>query len=192
MTPLLVGLAGSMGTGKSTISSHLRLEHGWQSLAFADPLKNGLCAMFDITREQLEQQKRAGHEIVPGVTARKAMQTLGTEWGRELNQDIWVLALRKQINKLTLWSDLPGIVVDDVRMENEAALIREYGGVVIHVRNGDANAAGDAHLSEQCLHIADNDLTIDNSGSLSDLYAIVERKLRIVIARERQLSRGAA
>jgi len=192
MTPLLIGLAGSMGVGKSTISSHLCLEHGWQSLAFADPLKNGLCAMFDLTREQLEQMKRAGHEIAPGVTARKAMQTLGTEWGRELNQDIWVLALRKQINKLTLWSDLPGIVIDDVRMENEAALIREYGGVVIHVRNGDATAAGDAHLSEQRLHIADNDLTIDNTGSLPALYTMVDHKLRIVIARERKLSRGAA
>lgn len=174
-TPLLIGLAGPMGAGKSSIASHLHLEHGWHSpIAFADPLKNGICAMFGMTREQLENWKRSELEMVPGVTVRRALQTLGTEWGRSLHPDLWVLAMKQQINKLVLWSELPGIVIDDVRFENEAQFIREHGGIVIHVRSGDLKAPRNVHASEQPLRVADNDLTINNNGTVNELHRQVD------------------
>lgn len=176
MTPILIGLAGPMGVGKSSVAAHLHLERGWHPpVAFADPLKDGICAMFGITREQLEQIKRAEQELVPGVPLRRALQTLGTEWGRSLSGDIWVEAMRKRINRLVLWQELPGIVIDDVRFENEAAFIRAHGGIVIHVRNGDPTFPRNSHVSEKPLAIADNDLVIDNIGTTNDLYRQVDK-----------------
>lgn len=176
MTPILIGLAGPMGVGKSSVAAHLHLERGWHPpVAFADPLKDGICAMFGITREQLEQIKRAELELVPGVPLRRALQTLGTEWGRSLSGDIWVEAMRKRINRLVLWQELPGIVIDDVRFENEAAFIRAHGGIVIHVRNGDPAFPRNSHVSEKPLAIADNDLVIDNIGTTNELYRQVDK-----------------
>lgn len=175
MTPMLVGLAGPIGSGKSSVATHLHLEHGWHApVAFADPLKDGICAMFGITREQLEQIKRAELELVPGVPLRRALQTLGTEWGRSLSGDIWVEAMRKRINRLVLWQELPGIVIDDVRFENEAAFIRANHGIVIHVYN-DAPRLADGHISEHSLNIADNDLTLANVGTTNDLFRSVDK-----------------
>lgn len=175
MTPMLIGLAGPMGAGKSSIAAHLHLEHGWHPpVAFADPLKDGICSMFGITREQLEQIKRAEGDLVSGVPMRRALQTLGTEWGRSLSGDIWVEAMRKRINRLMLWQELPGIVIDDVRFENEAAFIRSHHGIVIHVRNGEARFPRNSHVSEKPLEVQDNDLTIDNIGTTNDLFRKVD------------------
>jgi len=175
MTPMLIGLAGPMGVGKSSVAAHLHLERGWHTpIAFADPLKDGLCSMFGMTRAQLEQVKRMDGELVNGVSIRKAMQTLGTEWGRALHGDIWVEAMRKRVNQLMLWQELPGIVIDDVRFENEAAFIRANHGIVIHVHN-DAPRLADGHVSERSLNIADNDLTLANVGTTNDLFRSVDK-----------------
>lgn len=56
------------------------------------------------------------------------------------------------------------VVIEDVRFENEAALIRELGGVVVHIlRPG--MAADDTHASEAGVMVDPRDLRIDNSSS---------------------------
>lgn len=176
MTPMLIGLAGPIGVGKSSVAAHLLMEHGWHPpIAFADPLKDGLCTMFGMTRAQLEQVKRADGELVAGVPVRKAMQTLGTEWGRSLHGDIWVEAMRKRVNQLMLWQELPGIVIDDVRFENEASFIRANHGIVIHVTNDAPRFPRAAHVSEQPLHVCDYDLTLCNVGTTNDLFRAVDK-----------------
>ena len=178
MTPMLIGLAGPIGAGKSSVAAHLHLEHGWHpALAFADPIKDGLCAMFSISREQLEQMKRPNADLAPGVPTRQALQTLGTEWGRSLSNDLWVEAMRRRINKLLLWQTIPGIVIDDVRFENEASFIRAHGGIVIHMRNGEPKFPRCAHISEQPLAIHDDDFVLANDGTTNDLFRKVDRLL---------------
>lgn len=176
MTPILIGLAGPIGSGKSSVATHLHLEHGWHApVAFADPMKDGICAMFGMTRPQLEEIKRAEKDLVSGVPMRRALQTLGTEWGRSLHADLWVEAMRKRINQLMLWEEIPGIAIDDVRFENEATFIRAHGGILIHVRNGDPRFPRNSHVSEKPLAIADNDLVIENTGTTNDLFRRVDK-----------------
>lgn len=107
-------------------------------------------------------------EIVPafGKSPRQMMQTLGTEWGRELvDKDLW-LTLAK--NKL--YQQGRGMVVADVRFENESAFVRNMGGIVLHVEREQA-AAVNAHASESKLIQDPSDYVIDNSGTLEDLQA---------------------
>lgn len=82
--------------------------------------------------------KDATPDILCGKTVRYALQTLGTEWGRNLiGQEIWLQAARKHIAWLQA-SGAPGITCDDVRFDNEAELIQELGGVVIELVRPDS------------------------------------------------------
>jgi hypothetical protein len=70
-------------------------------------------------------------ELLGGKTPRHAMQTIGTEWGRDLiDGDLWINAWKRSIEKLP--PNVP-IVCDDVRFANEAEAIHAMGGVVIRV-----------------------------------------------------------
>lgn len=131
---LIVGIAGRKQSGKSTLAQTL-LNHypGSSRSAFADPLKEMLLT-FGLSREQLwgERKETVSH-LLCGKTPRWAMQSLGTEWGRELiGSDIWALAWQRMICK----RDRAVIVVEDVRFDNEVGAIRELGGFVIAVERG--------------------------------------------------------
>jgi hypothetical protein len=94
---------------------------------------------------------------------------LGTEWGRDLiHPDIWVIAARAQIER---YGDAD-IVFDDVRFENEASMIRELGGLIIHVdRLG--NDDNDRHRSEDGIYDQTADRFIDNDGDLESFLTDV-------------------
>lgn len=66
--------------------------------------------------------------IFGGRSARHAMQTLGTEWGREcIGPDFWCRAW------LATLPDAPAVIADDVRFANEARAVLDRGGVIIRI-----------------------------------------------------------
>ena len=76
--------------------------------------------------------KETPTELLAGQTPRFAMQTLGTEWGRELmGPDIWANAWA---HAATLILNEGGkVVVDDCRFPNELEAVRRVGGVAINI-----------------------------------------------------------
>lgn len=129
---MIIGFSGPAGAGKSTAAKILVEQHGFRLVKFAGPLKAMLRAILpgDDLDEWIEGALKETVHPVLGCTPRRAMQTLGTEWGRQcINPDIWVsLALD------AICADASNVVLDDVRFENEAQMIRSCGGVVIEVR----------------------------------------------------------
>lgn len=129
-----------------------------------------------------------------GLTPRVVLQLLGSEWGRNFSQDMWVdYAIRKAIallegpnqynRKLGLrFSSRPQhlVVITDVRFANEIAKIQNAQGVVFKIsRPGSilstaAEAAGiKGHSSEQELNGIPDDQYDDiilNDATLIDLY----------------------
>lgn len=105
------------------------------------------------------------------------MQTLGTEWGRELvDENLWVTVARKQIEWLASRpaDDRPDVVViSDVRFENEAEMIRELGGMVVHARRPGASAVN-AHVSEAGVTVVPKDIEVENAAGLDHLEAVAE------------------
>jgi hypothetical protein len=62
------------------------------------------------------------------------------------------------------------IIIKDIRFENEADYIRSMGGQVWHIVREGAVAVN-AHASEAGIKIADEDVVIDNNGTLEDYAA---------------------
>ena len=164
----LVGFTGAAGSGKDTAAVPL-LSNGYRRLSFADPLKAGLRAMFGLTREHTDGELK-GFDVEPyGVSTRRMMQTLGTEWGRDLiHPDVWLLRAEETIKEWQAAGPLPGVVVTDVRFENEANWLRRQGGVLIHVRRSGAGTV--AHASEAGVAPAEGDFTVNNDGSIAELH----------------------
>lgn len=93
-------------------------------------------------------------DLLPEV--RRFYQRLGTEGVRNnLGEDTWVEVVNRQIcGRYTAYAraglPTPRIVLADVRFENEADLIRRWGGLVVEVRRPalDASTPADDHASE--------------------------------------------
>lgn len=140
----IIAFTGPLTCGKTTAAKVLERE-GYTRLRFAGPLKAMLVA-FGLTRDQVDGAlKETPTELLCGKTPRFAMQTLGTEWGRDLiGDDVWLRAFQHQVN--TLPRDVP-VVVDDARFPNEFALIRQMHGRIVYI-DRDGCTTGE-HASEQ-------------------------------------------
>lgn len=165
----LIGFAGPAGVGKDTCALHMVKEYGFEQVSFAAPLKKALEVM-GFPAPQTAEEKEAIIEVL-GVSWRHMAQTLGTEWGRALiHPDLWVI--------LTLRNLKPGgsYVFSDVRFENEARLIREMGGIIVHLTGRRAEMANgtQAHASETGLRRTVHDTFVTNGGSQQDLYETLD------------------
>ena len=160
--PEVVAFIGPAGCGKSTAASHL-LARGYTLLKFAHPIKQMLRAI-GLEGEHLEgEAKELPCNLLLGASPRRAMQTLGTEWGRKLiHPDLWVHAWMKE----AVWKLQNGnrLVIDDLRYPNELSAILRLGGSVIRIVRKDAFQC-EAHDSETQFIISQrvivNDLTED-------------------------------
>lgn len=177
----LIGLAGRAGSGKDSVAEHLADEHNVLRYAFALPLKAALRVMLGLDPEDLEDRERKEAVIEwLGKSPRELMQTLGTDWGRFLvAPDLWTRLARRVIDEARTSAEFgyaPALVISDVRFANEAALIRELGGWVVHVRRPDAPRVAD-HVSEALLPFVAGDLVLDNAGTLDELRQLADHVL---------------
>lgn len=174
---MLIGLTGSARAGKDTVAQILAKLDGYQRVAFADPIKRmteTLLAMSPVVLEQMKDHKLA---FLKGVTPRRIMQTLGTEWGRNiLMDDLW---LRFASEKIAVLQEMhyENIVVTDVRFDNEAELIHNLGGVIYKVTRESAETV-EAHTSEVGISTQLIDGEIQNTGNLDDLRIEVADMLK--------------
>jgi hypothetical protein len=165
----IIGLAGPAGSGKSTIARTLRYRHGFIEQSFAYYLRDFILWVSGLSLDDLEQQKEDPHSLLCGKSPRYAMQTLGTEWGRNLiGPDLWVNLLARRIDVWPARSLPPGLVISDVRFENEADWVRERGELWHLQRPG---IPVQSHSSESGVAITDRDVVVDNDCDLATLDA---------------------
>lgn len=170
----LIGIAGRARSGKDTVANFIVAAIGGYRYSFADPIRAMLTPLgVDMSDPYWQARKE---EPIPalGVSPRRMMQTLGTEWGRQLiNPDLWLIMAHQR-----LLQNGPGMVISDVRFDNEAAWIRKHGGRIIHVIRPDTKAV-EAHASEDGIEIQDTDARLFNSGTLEELQLSVRELLRV-------------
>lgn len=171
--PRLVALTGAAGSGKSTATKFLVERHGYTLVKFAGPLKDMLRAA-GLSEGNIEgESKESPLALLGGKTPRRAMQTLGTEWGRNcMGEDFWINIWRSRVEAIVAFTGR--VVVDDCRFPNEAAAIRQLGGMIIKLE-GRGGIAG-AHASEA--GCGQHDAVVTNDGGLVELYAGVEEEVR--------------
>lgn len=173
----LIGIAGKARSGKDTAAAYLVEKHGLVKYSFADPLKSGIRAMFGLTEEHVNGDLK--ETVIPwlGTSPRRLMQTLGTEWGREIvRPDLWVLLAQRQWDHLKLATDDTfhcGMIVPDIRFEEEAEFIRRNGGQVIHLMRDELELV-EAHKSEAGIRFQRGDWLIENNGTIEELHQALE------------------
>lgn len=184
MRQLLIGLAGLARTGKTTAANHLVSVHGFQSYAFADPLREGLMNIFNLSPSDFDGDRKEQSIGWLGRSPRELMQSLGTEWGRNLvHPELWLLLAEQNLEHLGQIHDTAtGFVISDLRFENEADFVRKRGGIVIHVLRPDATEVN-PHVSESGIAIQDNDLVLHNDGALDDLIGQLDEFFTALTAR---------
>lgn len=162
---MIIGFTGTIGSGKTTAATYL-LQHGFDRVRFAGPLKDML-RIIGLNSQDLDgATKEEPHPLLCGKTPRHAMQTLGTEWGRNIiGPDFWIEQWRRRVQL----SSAEDIVADDLRFGNEAEAIKMLGGTTVRLYRDTGEIQH--HASEV---IAFNtDYYIDNNGSLQDLEKAV-------------------
>jgi len=174
--PLRIALCGLAGSGKSTAADYLVSRHKFKRLSYAAPIKKMLRVLLIESGATLVESiemtegrlKELPSPYLCGNSARYAMQSLGTEWGRELiGSEIWRRIL---INKVRTYGSTP-VVVDDLRFPNEAEALKAEGFVIVRIKRSE-NAISAPHSSEgQEFEV---DLTIQNDGSLQELESALD------------------
>jgi len=185
---VILGLSGKARAGKDTAADFiLNNRPGWQKHALADPLKRICRDVFRFSLEQLyghekdapdgRYRRKDGQPLTP----RYAMQTLGTDWGRDCHPDVWVDMLLHEAESLFAWNKPPilGVVVSDVRFVNEALAIRAAGGKLWRIRRPTVGLEGAAaeHASETDLDVWLDELFDDVIENDSTLGAFERRVL---------------
>lgn len=177
----IIGIAGKKRSGKSSFARALFENHvNVEIIAFANPVYAAIEAIIGEIDDEL---KEAPIEWLANITPRRMLQTLGTEWGRAMHPDLWVLCMRNKLEAIRQAEherSEPVIVIPDVRFENEVAMIREFGGVMVHVvRPGADNT--DTHASEAGVQVAEEDYTAYNAEDLRFWKQTAERLYQQVV-----------
>lgn len=170
----LIGIHGPLESGKDTVAQIIisKFPLLFTQYAFAWPIKQACQIMFGFTEKDMNDRvlKERVHPRW-GITPRKAMQLLGTEYGRNMiRKDIWIIRAQMEMEKNL--EQGYGTIISDVRFENEAQLIRENGGIIIHIKRPslDTSAEKYNHESEMGINCKPEDIVIMNDTSLDDLH----------------------
>lgn len=186
MTKPIIGIAAKAYNGKDEVAQYLEQRHGFWKVAFADPIKDMLLipafGEFGLTRQHFidPDLKEAPLELLGGKSPRQLMQLLGTEWGRNLvSTELWIRLAARHVERLSQLKTVDGIVIVDVRYENEAEWVRSIGGQVWHlVRPGARRASSHSSEDGVAVFFPKKDGYLNNDGTLEQLHARIDFALK--------------
>lgn len=162
----IIGLHGKAGAGKGEVFLAIQ-GFGFTELYFAEKLYQMVSILTDRPVEWLKDRKNKD-SLLPeiGVTVRRILQTLGTEWGRRMiRDDLWIFLAFRRLEQ----TEGP-VAFTDVRFDDEAEAILAKGGEVWNVVRPGA-ATCEFHDSERGISPALISKTLVNDGTLADLHA---------------------
>ena len=173
----IIGLSGYAKSGKDTVGQYLVSNYGFNRVAFADSVRQGVYALNpfipngdSFVRLQTVVDSLGwdtAKEDIPEV--RRLLQLYGTEAGRDIHgQNIWIDNLQYKVETLLENSH---VVITDVRFENEFEYVESVGGTIMRVTREGVGKRFD-HASES--GPTDADFIIENNGTLEDLYNSVD------------------
>ena len=147
---MIIGLCGTIGSGKDTVANYLVQTHSFIKVSYGSILKDVVSSVFGWKRELMEGDtltSRAfrdqednwwSEQLQKSITPRNMLQTIGTDvFRKHFHADIWVIALQHQILEIQKQAQKAeshvNIVITDCRFPNEIELVKKLGGVMIKV-----------------------------------------------------------
>jgi len=203
----VVGFIGAPWSGRSTAADIFAELHNVAAgraelvrIAFSDAPMRGLLTMLqplglkpqhltdpEMYRAPLWDNPDTGEVVTPFML----YDSLRYGWGHGVDKALWLAVLEMTLRahmEMAQQEDaeLAGAVIPDVETEEEAELVRAYGGTVVEIRASDEareKRAG-GRLPEH--EWVGGDLSIDNNGSLEDLRtSLALNMVRIITPSER-------
>lgn len=167
---MLIGVCGPARSGKGTIEKYLCSEHGFHADSFAAPIRKTMVDLLCLDNlEHLEIVKDKPHFLLGGKTPRYAMQTMGTEWGRQMvDQNLWINTCLHRSSRFA------NVVLSDVRFDNEAAAVIKAKGLIIKVVRPGVEIAESSHASERGVSDSFVSKTFINAGSIGELESQIK------------------
>ena len=96
------------------------------------------------------------------ISPRRAFQLFGTEWGRLIDDNIWLDTAPRD-----------NVIITDVRFDNEVEYFSKLGAEVIQVVRPVFRPVNNAHVSEKGVSLPLIDYTINNDKGLVELKETV-------------------
>lgn len=185
--PKLIALYSPvMQSGKSEVANTLQLSRGFKLVKLADPFKAFVRDLLVAggapppAAERMIENGDLKEQPIPalgGVSVRRMMQTLGSDWGRNtIHPDLWVSIAERKIKEC--FDCGVSVVIDDLRFPNEYEAVIRCGGTPIRVtRPGTKPYTG--HPSEGLLDSYPM-MELVNSGTLDELRACASQLPELV------------
>ncbi len=177
----LIGITGLKCSGKDTLAECLmdvlpRSKYANLRYSFANPIYRMIEVLLGQkhmpTLDNGEYDKSSMIEPY-GVTLRTLLQTLGTEWGRNMvHNEVWVLNAEQWLARVAASAPATRyILFTDIRFPNEVRFIRNQGGTVVQVVRS-ATGRSDNHESERGIPAFMVDKVVDNNGTMEELQLL--------------------
>jgi len=177
----LIGLYSPAPQSGKTFTASVLEQSGYKTMSFAEPIKKmamEFIMSFGYSKEQAVRFVWASkEETIPTIkaTARRILQTLGTEWGRNcIGSEVWLDCMMSRVASHLKDGDSK-IIIDDVRFQNEAELIKKMGGEMWMIVRPSAQR-NTTHESEGALDKWKSfDQVIINDGTIADFRAKIDK-----------------
>lgn len=183
---LLIGITTRDHKGASLMATHLRQQHGFEIVTIATPFEAALAGLLDTTPERIHAQSSSHQPLLPNIpkghdmwthhtTIGTAIRTLRCEFAHDLHEDFVPLQLETRLQRISESQDAQlGIVIPDIIFNNEADFIRSHSGIVIHLKNDLTDRSPASHYSGFGISRKDEDMTLHNNGTASDLLMALD------------------
>lgn len=170
---MIIGLCGYARTGKDTVANILVENHGFQRVAFADPIKRLLFEINPLVNGVRLQDmvKDYGWEITKSqMEVRRLLQDLGVGARKVFGEIFWIEQALKKVN---LSKDY---VITDVRFRNEVNAIKQFNSQIWRIKRTGIEAIN-GHVSEHDLDGYEADVTLLNEGPVEYLPLLVAEQI---------------
>lgn len=207
---LTIAFCGKAGSGKTTAAHYLEDKYNFSVRSFAAPIKQALIAMLgsDIAEclyDHNQKNKLINSVIFPKdtcspISPRRLMQTLGTEWGRNMiHPELWTnimlksLKMTHEIQQLNHPEKPNLIAVDDLRFLDEANMLDKTGAAIVLIKRPQQSATQehDKHESERSINAIRPHYTIENDGDIKNLQRDIDELVEIELSIHQKASRRA-
>ena len=196
----LIGICGPARSGKDTVGQLISKvivdtrndtlqDHVIATESFAAPIKSMIAMLLDFfgygsimnppqLAPYLDGDKKEEVLDKIGVSTRKLMQTLGTEWGRDMiADDLWLNCMEERIHHYAeaVKHGHKGafVIVTDLRFDNEAEMIKRNGGTILQVTTTRPLPDVQEHETERGISDCLVDARITNDKDLEHLEYLV-------------------
>lgn len=186
----LVCICGFKYSGKDYLADELVRNHGFVKMAIADRLKDSMKTLFNFTEDQVRGSMKEVVDPNWGITPRRAMEFIGTEFFQYeiqkhmngIGRTFWIKSLIPELRE-TL-EEYP-VVISDMRFQHEYTELRDQFGdrtSFVRIYNPKVGLAS-SHLSEsehlliKCTHEFINDPDISYSVFQDNVIRLLEKKL---------------